>query len=179
MANAVAALPVVVGKKAGTVDGAPAPVAKASKECSLASADIAAPAKVVAAPAPVTKATGPIHLTGVVVEIVGTEAGDRVCSCEEHPNNCGEVLAEDVVVHLCEVQIQVEGQEEMAIAAYWVTDGIDCCRVGFLPRHMIKQAGRYDGALAQVTHVLMRIQPAATQRNAVHFIKIEGVAMRQ
>jgi hypothetical protein len=51
VANAVAALPVVVGKKAGTVDGAPAPVAKASKECSLAAADIAALAKVVAAPA--------------------------------------------------------------------------------------------------------------------------------
>jgi hypothetical protein len=31
VANAVAALPAAVGKKAGTVDGAPVPVAKASK----------------------------------------------------------------------------------------------------------------------------------------------------
>ncbi len=45
VANAVAALPMAVGKKVGTVDGAPAPVAKASKECSPATADIAAPAK--------------------------------------------------------------------------------------------------------------------------------------
>jgi hypothetical protein len=83
--NAVAALPMAVGKKAGTVDCAPTPVAKASKECSLATADIAAPAKMVAAPAPVTKAPGPFHPTGVVVEIVGTEVGDQGRSCEEKP----------------------------------------------------------------------------------------------
>ncbi len=153
MTYAVAALPAVVGKKAGTVDGAPVLGAKASKECPPVTADIAAPAKVVAVPAPVTKVPGPFHPTGVVVEIVGTEVGDRGRSCEEHPNNCGKMLAEDVVVHLWKVQIQVEGQEEMAIAAYWVTDGVDCCHVGFLPRHMVKQAGRYNGALAQVTHV--------------------------
>jgi hypothetical protein len=84
VANTVAALPTAVGKKSGTVDCAPAPVAKAFKECSPATADIAAPAKVVAAPAPVTKAPGPFHPTGVVVEIVGTEVGDQGHSCEEH-----------------------------------------------------------------------------------------------
>jgi hypothetical protein len=153
VANVVPALPTAVRKKAGTVDGAPAPVAKALKECSPGTADIAAPAKVVAPPAPVTKAPGCFHLTGVVVEIVGTEVGDRGHSCEEHPNNCGKVLAKDVVVRLWKVQIQVEGQEETAIAAYWVTDGVDCCHVGFLPRHMVKQAGCYNGVLAQVTRV--------------------------
>jgi hypothetical protein len=118
VANAVASLPAAVRKKAGTVDGAPAPVTKASKECSLVTADIATPAKVVAVPAPVTKVPGPFHPTGVVVEIIGTEVGDRGRSCEEHPNNCGKMLAEDVVVRLRKVQIQVEGQEETAIAAY-------------------------------------------------------------
>jgi len=34
-----------------------------------------------------------------------------------------------------------------------VTDGIDRCRVGFLKRHMVKHAARYDGLLAQVTRV--------------------------
>jgi hypothetical protein len=153
VANAVTALPTAVRKKAGTVDGAPAPVAKALKECSLATADIATPAKVVAAPAPVTKAPGTFHPTGVVVEIVGTEVGDQGRSCEEHPNNCGEVLAEDMVVRPWKVQIQIEGREETAVAAYWVTDGVDRCHVGFLPRHMVKQARCYDGALAQVTRV--------------------------
>ncbi len=74
------------------------------------------------------------------MEIVGTKVGDQGSSCEEHPNNCGKVLAKDVVVHLWKVQIQVEGREETAITAYWVTNGVDPCHVGFLPRHMAKQA---------------------------------------
>jgi hypothetical protein len=113
--------------------------AKASKECFLAMADFVAPAEVVATPAPVMKAPGPFHLTGVVVESVGMEMDDRGRSCEEH-RNCGEVMAKDVVVRLWKVKIQVEGQEEMAIAAYWVTDGVDRCHAGFLQRHMVKQA---------------------------------------
>jgi hypothetical protein len=63
------------------------------------------------------------------------------------------VLKEDVVVRLHKIQLMVEGTEEMAIAAIWVTDGINCCHVGFVPRHMVRHAARYDGALAQVTHV--------------------------
>jgi len=48
----------------------------------------------------------------------------------------------------------VEGKEEMAIAAIWVTDGIDRCHVGFVLCHMVRHSARYyDGALLQVTHV--------------------------
>jgi hypothetical protein len=47
----------------------------------------------------------------------------------------------------------VDGKEETAIAAVWVTDGIDCCRVGFLKHHMVRHAARFNGALAQVTRV--------------------------
>ncbi len=79
--------------------------------------------------------------------------GDWGRSCEEHPDNCGKVLAGDLVVLLREVQIVVDGRKEMAITAYWVSDGIDCCHIGFLPCHMVKHAMRYNGALAQVTHV--------------------------
>jgi hypothetical protein len=111
-----------------------------------------ADAEVVSKPAPVPQVPGPFHLTSVVVEIIGMEMDDRGCSCEEH-RNCGEVIGKDVVVCLRKVQIQVEGREEMAIAAYWVTDGVNCCHVGFLQRHMVKQAARFDGALAQVIHV--------------------------
>ena len=92
------------------------------------------------------------HPPGIVVEIVGTLMGDRGRSCEEHAV-CGSVLEEDMVVRLREVQILVDGFEETAIACYWVTDGIDRCRVGFLMRHMVAHAARYDGALAQVTRV--------------------------
>jgi len=98
---------------------------------------------------PVNYAT---HPTGVCVEIVGTLMGDRGRSCEEHAV-CGSVLEPDMVVRLRKVQILVEGMEETAIACYWVTDGIDRCRVGFLMRHMVQHADKYDGALAQVTRV--------------------------
>jgi hypothetical protein len=74
-------------------------------------------------------------------------------SCKEH-EICGEVLKEDIVVRLRKIQLMVEGKEETAIATIWVTDGIDCCLVGFVPRHMVQHAARYDGALAQVTRVL-------------------------
>jgi hypothetical protein len=111
-----------------------------------------ADAEVVAKPMPVPQVPGPFHPTGVVVEIIGTEMDDRGRSCEEH-RNCGEVMGKDMVVCLWKVQIQVEGQEETVIAAYWVMDGDDRCHGGFLQRHMVKQAACFDGALVQVTHV--------------------------
>ena len=45
------------------------------------------------------------------------------------------------------------GREEPAIVVYWVTKGIDSCRIGFLPwhRHMNHHSARYDGDLGQIT----------------------------
>ena len=82
------------------------------------------------------------HPPGIVVEIIGTEVDNQGHSCEEHPINCGKVLEPDVVVRLWKVQVMAEEKEETAIAAVWVwvNDGMDCCRVGFLPRHMVKLA---------------------------------------
>jgi hypothetical protein len=45
------------------------------------------------------------------------------------------------------------GKEESALAVYWISDGIDRCRVGFLPRHLMKQWQKYDGRIAQVVDV--------------------------
>jgi len=103
-------------------------------------------------PVPFCSFGEPIHPSGIVVEIVGTELSCQGCSCKEH-GNCGEVLKEDVVVCLFKIQLMVEGKEETAITAYWVTGGIDRCHVGFVPCHMVRHAPRYDGALAQVTRV--------------------------
>jgi hypothetical protein len=97
-------------------------------------------------------ANEPTHPSGITVEIVGIERGDRGRSCEEH-DVCGTVVTEDTLLRLRKEQILVDGQEETAIACYWVTDGIDRCRVGFLKRHMVKHSGRFDGALVQVTKV--------------------------
>ena len=40
-----------------------------------------------------------------------------------------------------------------AIAVYHVSGGVDCCRVGFLRRHLLKYKDEYDGRLVQVTEV--------------------------
>jgi hypothetical protein len=93
------------------------------------------------------------HPPGIVVDIVGVLMGDCGRFYEEH-TVCSSVLEEDMVVCLRKVQVLAGGQEEeTAIACYWVTDGIDCCRVGILVRHMVAHAAQYDGALAQVTRV--------------------------
>lgn len=37
---------------------------------------------------------------------------------------------------------------------FWVTDGIDRCLVGFLPRHMVRHSERYEGKIAQIVEFL-------------------------
>jgi hypothetical protein len=95
----------------------------------------------------------PIHPSGILIKIVGTAVSCQGRLCKEH-KICSQVLKEDVVVRLRKMQLMVEGKEETAIAAIWATNGIDCCRVGFVPHPMVKHAAGYDGALAQVTRVL-------------------------
>jgi hypothetical protein len=63
----------------------------------------------------------------------GIEADNRGRSCEEH-DACGSVLEENAVVRIRHAQILVDGSEESALAVYWIADGIDRCRVGFLQR---------------------------------------------
>ena len=125
------------------------------------------------APAPFCSFGEPIHPSGIVVEIVGTEMSCQGRSCEEH-DNCGEVLKEDVVVRLRKIQLMVEGKEETAIAAIWVTGGIDRCRVGFVHRHMVRHAPRYDGALAQVTRVFSNDPETCDSMERRLFFKNKG-----
>ena len=77
-------------------------------------------------------------------------------SHEEH-QICGSVLKLDSLVRFREVQIIVKGKEETALVVYWVTDGVDCCHVGFLPRHMVRYREAYDGQLAQVVEFLSEL----------------------
>jgi hypothetical protein len=107
------------------------------------------------APAPVfldnPQATAAVKAN--LVEIVGSQMSCRGRLCEEH-ELCGDVgLKEDIVIRLRTVQLVVGGKEEKAIEVVWVTEGMDCCRVGFLPCHMVRHAACYNGALAQVTRV--------------------------
>ena len=66
-------------------------------------------------------------------------------------------MAVDTIVRFRVVQILGdEGKEETAIAAYWVTDGIDRCGVGFLPRDCVKHKSDFDGKLLQFTEFLSK-----------------------
>jgi flavin-binding protein dodecin len=78
------------------------------------------------------------HPRGVVVEIVGDK--ESSCGrCEEH-TVCGAAQQLDDVDCLRVIQVIISNREETAIAAYWVTDVIDHCIVGFLPRKYIKDS---------------------------------------
>ena len=75
------------------------------------------------------------HPHGDTVEIVGVNSPTNGRSCEEHCI-CGEVVIEDVVLHLRKVQVQMNQQEQSVIAAFWVYNGIDRCHDGFFLRNM-------------------------------------------
>lgn len=60
------------------------------------------------------------------------------------------------------------GVEETAIAAYWVTDGVDRCRVGFLGRHTIPHWRQYDGKLAQIIDIYSKDDESPTKRRKFH-----------
>jgi hypothetical protein len=108
------------------------------------------------------------HPSGITVDIVGIEASDRGRSCEIH-KACGCVLVPDVIVRFRAVQVDLgEGKEEPAIAAYWVTGGIDTCRVGFLRRHMVKYKEEYDGVLAQIIEVFSKDSESPSNREKHH-----------
>jgi hypothetical protein len=83
------------------------------------------------------------------VEIVGLQMSCRGRLCEEHKLCGDEVLKQDVVVCLRTVQLVVDRKEEKAIEVVWVTNGMDRCHAGFLPRHMVRHAACYNGALVQ------------------------------
>ena len=89
----------------------------------------------------------------IVVDIVGTNYSSNGRTCEEH-KCCGSVLKEDMVVRFRVVEVEANGGEERAIAVYWLTGGIERCRVGFLPRYLVKHYAEYDGKIAQVTTLL-------------------------
>ena len=79
------------------------------------------------------------HPTGIVVDIVGTgaPASNNGRSCPPDHNVCGSILGVDIMVVRIRssVSIQKNGKEELALAVYYVSDSVDLCRVGFVPKH--------------------------------------------
>jgi hypothetical protein len=91
-----------------------------------------------------------------LIDIVGTHASSSGRSYEEH-KCCGKcVIALDVVLRLRSVQVNIDGVERPAVAAYWVTDGIDRCRVGFNKAELTETRSsreEYDGRLVKVVAI--------------------------
>ena len=107
------------------------------------------------------------HPWGRTIEIFGIESLTNGCSCEEHVI-CGSVLQEDVVVRLRKVQVVIEEKEETAIAAFWVSDGVDRCRVGYLPKFHVKHWKLLEGAHAQIIEVYHEDSDSPTKRQKHH-----------
>ncbi len=104
----------------------------------------------------------PMHPSGVVIDVVGMNRGDRGRSCEEHPDACGmAVLTDDIVVRIQKEQILIKDcllgkgkmKEETMLTIIWVSDSIDRCSVGFLPKACVPHAKLWDGILCQVVFV--------------------------
>jgi hypothetical protein len=129
-------------------------VAKVASVFSPAFATVPALPKKLSAP------TYPRHPDGIILDIFGTNRRDCGRSCKEH-GCCSEILTEDVVVRLRHEQILVPNKlgrkgsmrEETAITVNWVTDGVDRCRVGFLPKLYVATGSVYDGVLCQIVYV--------------------------
>ncbi len=119
------------------------------------------------------------HPPGIILEVVGTASPHSRCSCKEHDCCGSKVLQEDVVVHLCLDQILVPDnitgkgkmKEEMAITVNWVSDGVDCCHIGFFPRAYVVQGEIWDGVLCQVVDVFEKNDPSKLGQKKWHHNK--------
>ena len=59
-------------------------------------------------------------------------------------------------------------QEQSAIAAFCVSDGIDHCRIGYLPKAYVKNWKQYDGALVQFIEVYSGDSDSPTKCQKFH-----------
>ena len=98
------------------------------------------------------------HPSGIKVDAVGIDTSTGGSSCEKH-QVCGSVLELDSVVHFKVVELEHKPDEAnpeleaTAIAVHHVSGGINCCRVGFLRRHLLKYKEVYDARLAQIIDI--------------------------
>ena len=113
----------------------------------------------------------PMHLSGVVLDVVGTNRGNCGHSCKEHPDTCGmAVIVDDAVVRIQREQILMEDltgkmkEEEMALTINWASDSIDRCCVGFLPKAYVPHANLWDGVLCQVVFIGLADDPSSVRK---------------
>jgi len=140
-------------------------------------------------PAKFAPKCGPVGATppsGLVLDIIGIAAGERGCRGEDNMVCCGDLLEEDSVVRLRKERILVPNflagkgrkkREVTAITVNWVTDSVDRCRVGFLPRAYALEGAIYDGVLCRVTEVFKKSDPSRMIREKWYKHKVFARAM--
>ena len=112
---------------------------------------------------------GNLFFTGELVHIVGTNIGDRGHSCCLHTMvPCGTSLRVDDWVKFCLVQLDDEGLHEDAIDVRRIVQGVETCRVGFLPRTYVPHFERYINKFAQVREVWSAEEESKTKRYMFH-----------
>jgi len=135
-------------------------------------------------PAKFAPKCGPVGATppfGLVLDIIGIAAGERGRCCEDNLVCYGDLLKEDSVVRLHMERILVPNflagkgrkkREVTAITVNWVTDGVDCCLVGFLSRAYALEGAIYDGVLCRVTEVFSKSDPSHVIREKWYINKV-------
>jgi hypothetical protein len=130
------------------------------------------------------------HPSGIILDVVGTAGTNHGCSCKEHAC-CGNVLENDILVKLQRKQILVpaaiaeggEMKEETAITVNWVSNGIVCYRIGFLPCAFVMQGSLWDGVLCQVVEVFGKDDPSklccAKWHQNKQFARVAVIGMSQ
>ncbi len=95
------------------------------------------------------------HPAGHMLNIVGIARSDRGRKCDMH-DCCGDVVKADMIVclrrkqHLWKNKTTGKNEEYTAYEAVWVTEGVDACKVGFLPKAYTNYGSLYDGVLCQI-----------------------------
>ena len=93
-------------------------------------------------------------LVGSQVEVVGTTESQRGQSCHEH-YCCGTVLLR-VGSYVCFRKTQFawrDGDEENTLEVYFLEEGLQTCKVGYLGKHLAFRADLYDGLCARINEV--------------------------
>ena len=113
------------------------------------------------------------HPAGHMLNIVGIARTDRGRKCDAH-DCCGDVVKEDVIVrlrrkqHVWKNKATGKNEENTIYEAVWVTEGIDMCKVGFLPKAYVEHGSIYDGVLCQILDRKLPNDTSATVRRNWH-----------
>ena len=103
--------------------------------------------------------------SGILLDIVGINIGDRGRSCDVH-EVCGSQIEAGLTVRIREVMLS---KKESALAVYThsLNDGTDGCRVGFLRRCLVPHKALYINKCAKILEVYT--EDSGPAEKAKHF----------